>query len=141
MVFMENSQVHRGRCLCGAVKYEIDGKVGPIIFCHCSHCRKANGSAFLAAAPVSKEGFRLLSGSETLKEYESSPGVYRVFCGECASPLFSKRNAMPDTFRLRIGTLETPLEQQPVAHIFVSDKAEWFEICDKTPQYAERPDS
>ncbi len=136
---MEISQVHRGRCLCGTVKYEIDGEVGPIMFCHCTRCRKVNGSAFLAAAPVSKEGFRVLAGEDTLKEYESSPGVYRVFCSNCASPIFSKRNAMPDTLRLRIGTLDTPLETKPVAHIFVADKAEWYDICDNIPQYDERP--
>jgi hypothetical protein len=129
----------QGSCLCGAVRYEIDGELGAITFCHCSRCRKANGSAFLAASPVPTAQLRILSGQEILAHYESSPGVYRVFCSRCASPLWSKRNAMPEFVRLRIGTLDTPISQKPTSHIFVADKAEWFEICDDVPQYAERP--
>ena len=131
--------MHQGSCLCGAVRYEIDGEQGPMVFCHCRPCRKANASAFNAAAGVSKSQFRIVSGEETLKEWESSPGVYRVFCGGCGAPLFSKRDAMPDLLRLRIGTLDTPVEGKPTAHIFVAEKAEWFDICDNLPQHAERP--
>jgi hypothetical protein len=65
--------------------------------------------------------------------------VYRVFCGRCGSPLFSKRDAMPELLRLRLGTLDTPVTAKPTAHIFVAEKAEWYDICDDLPQYAERP--
>jgi len=27
-----------GSCLCGSVRYEIDGKFGPVTFCHCTTC-------------------------------------------------------------------------------------------------------
>jgi len=129
----------RGSCLCGAVNYEIEGELGPIMFCHCARCRKVNGTAFLAAAPVAAEQFQFLSGQEKVVEYESSPGVFRVFCGTCGSPLFSKRDTMPGTYRFRLGTLDTPIAGKPTAHIFVADKAEWYEICDDLPQFAERP--
>ena len=35
----------RGSCLCGGVRYEIDGQIGPALNCHCSMCRKATGAA------------------------------------------------------------------------------------------------
>ena len=38
-------------------------------------------------------------------------GVYRWFCSECGSPLISSRDAQPELYRLRIGTLDTPLDQ------------------------------
>lgn len=125
--------------MCGAVRYEIEGELGPIMFCHCRRCRKAVGTAFQAAAPIRKDELRLLSGSEKLVDFESSPGVYRVFCGACGSPLYSKRDTMPDTLRLRLGTLDMPVTGKPTAHIFVADKAEWYEICDDLPQYPDRP--
>jgi hypothetical protein len=131
--------MHQGSCLCGAVRYEIDGEPGPIMFCHCRPCRKANGSAFNAAVPVRKDQLRIVSGEEAMKEYESSPGVYRVFCGGCGAPLFSKRDSMPDLLRFRLGTLDTPVAGKPTAHIFVAEKAEWYDICDDLPQHAERP--
>jgi hypothetical protein len=46
---------------------------------------------------------------------------------------------MPDVVRLRIGTLDTPFEARPTAHIFAASKAEWFDIHDDLPQFAERP--
>jgi hypothetical protein len=128
-----------GSCLCGTVKYEVQGEIGPIVFCHCSRCRKANGSAFAAVAPVKTEDLHILSGQENIKTFESSPGVGRFFCQACGSPLFSKRVSAPELLRLRIGTLDTQLPTKPSAHIFAASKAEWFEICDDTPQYAERP--
>jgi hypothetical protein len=131
--------MHRGSCLCGSVRYEIDGEIGPLVFCHCRNCRKANASAFNSAAPVATDNFRLVSGREALGEFESSPGVYRVFCRGCGAPLFSRRTAMPETLRLRIGTLDTPFPGKPTAHIFTAEKAEWLEICDDLPQHPERP--
>jgi hypothetical protein len=132
--------MYEGSCLCGAVRYEITGELGPIYLCHCSRCRKATGSAFNSGTPIQKQQFHLITGQETLKEFESSPGVHRVFCGACGSPLYSKRDTAPERLGLRIGTLDTPIPDKPSAHIFVADKAEWFDIHDGLPQYPERPE-
>ncbi|MCW4628484.1 GFA family protein [Marinomonas rhodophyticola] len=66
-------------------------------------------------------------------------GVFRVFCKQCASPLYSRRSQMPELLRLRIGTLDSKIHSKPSSHIFVGSKAEWYEICDDIPQYQERP--
>lgn len=128
-----------GSCLCGTVKYELDGEIGQIYFCHCSRCRKANGSAFSAVAPINAQDLHIRSGRQSIRKYDSAPGVGRYFCGECGSPLFSKREHAPELLRLRIGTLETNIASPPITHIFVDSKAAWFEICDTHPQYPERP--
>jgi len=128
-----------GSCLCNGVQYEIRGELGDIMQCHCQKCRKANGSAFATNAAIPTTAFVLLKGEELLAEYESTPGVFRVFCKQCASPLYSRRPHMPELLRLRIGTLDTKIEGKPSSHIFVGSKAEWHEICDDIPQYKERP--
>lgn len=129
-----------GSCLCGGVRYRFSGELGPIMVCHCSRCRKANGSAFQATAPVATADFQLLSGQELLAEYESSPGVFRVFCRVCASPLYSRRTATPGVLRLRLGSLDTPVGGRPELHIFTGSKAEWHEIHDDAPQHPAAPD-
>ncbi|MBI3896919.1 MAG: GFA family protein [Gammaproteobacteria bacterium] len=128
-----------GSCLCGAITYEVHSALGPIVMCHCAKCRKANGSAFATNAPIKAQDFKLVSGENVLAEYESTPGVFRVFCRNCSSPLYSKRRSLPEIIRLRIGTLDTPIVSKPSAHIFVGSKAEWYEILDDLPQHAERP--
>ena len=130
----------KGSCLCEAVQYQIDGKLGPAMMCHCAKCRKASGSAYAVNTVVSTADFHLLSGENQLTEYESTPGVFRAFCNQCGSPLFSRRSATPDYIRLRMGTLDTPVDIKPDAHIFVASKAPWDIIHDALPQYAERPD-
>ncbi|MGH8529946.1 MAG: GFA family protein [Nevskiales bacterium] len=133
------TSTYQGGCLCGAVRYEYTGKFGPFVYCHCSQCRKAQGAAFGTNAPIEAARFKLLSGKDALKGYESSPGKKRMFCSNCGSPLFSQRDDMPDVLRLRMGTLETPIDDRPLAHIFVGSKANWYEIHDKLPQFAEFP--
>lgn len=129
----------KGSCLCGGIGYEIDGDLGPAMICHCSKCRKANGSAFAVNAQAAVSDFRIVRGRELLSEYESSPGVFRTFCQRCASPLYSRRPSMPDAYRLRVGTLDSEVDIRPQAHIFVASKASWDPICDHIPQFAERP--
>ena len=126
-----------GSCLCGAVKYQIDGELGPIVCCHCSMCRKAQGTAFATNAPVEAARFRITHGEQALRPYSSSPGKWRCFCSICGSPLFSKTESHPGTIRLRIGTLDSKIPARPTAHIHVASKAEWFDILDGLPQHPE----
>lgn len=133
------SYMLKGSCLCGSVAYEIHSELGSIIMCHCSKCRKANGSAFATNAPVNTKNFMLTRGEKFIAEFESSPGVFRVFCRNCGSPLYSRRPTTPEVVRLRIGTLDTAIESKPTAHVFAGSRAEWHEICDGLPQYSERP--
>jgi hypothetical protein len=131
--------VHKGSCLCGSVRYEIDGELGDFGYCHCRSCRKASGSAHAANAPVDRERFRLLGGGETLREFASSPGKMRVFCSRCGSPIYAYLAAKPEIFRIRLGSLDTPFEKQPKAHSWVSDKAPWAPITGPLPQFPEWP--
>lgn len=124
-----------GGCLCGAVRYEITGTIGPVIYCHCSQCRRASGSAFAANASVRSEYLTFISGRDAIREFESSPGKFRGFCSECGSPLYSRREAVPDAFRIRLGTLDGDPERRSVAHIWVGSKAPWFEITDDIARF------
>lgn len=129
--------MHKGSCLCGEIAYEINGELGPIVFCHCSRCRKANGSAFAAVSPVPSDHFHWCKGESLLRSF-SVEGVHRFFCSQCASPLISRRDAMPEIVRVRIGSLDTAIAGPVAAHIFTAAKADWYEIQDGQPQYPER---
>jgi hypothetical protein len=126
----------KGSCLCGTIRYEIRGELGPIVLCHCAQCRKAQGSAFAANAAVRTSDFAVVAGSDALVAYHSSPGKTRHFCRECGSPIISTRDSVPGFVRVRIGTLDSPLDARPSAHIFAASKAEWEDISDDLPRYA-----
>ena len=129
----------KGSCLCRGIQYEIDATIEKVLQCHCKNCRKANGSAFATNTFIPSAAFTYLKGQELTKEFESSPGVFRVFCSQCASPLYSRRPSEPEAFRLRIGTLDTPIDVKSAMHIFVDSKAEWEDITGDIPQYGTWP--
>lgn len=129
-----------GSCLCGAVRFEIEGELAGIQLCHCSMCRKASGAAFAANMPVAAQNFRIVSGEASLKSYASSPGKERLFCAECGSPVISRTAAAPGMVRVRAGLLAEPVDARPVFHFHVASKASWAPIEDDLPKYpAERP--
>ena len=129
--------MYTGGCLCGAVRFEIHGGIRHIVYCHCSQCRKAQGSAFAANGIVDSAQFVLVRGEDKLTDYESTPGQFKYFCQVCGSPILSKRPAVPEQVRVRLGTIESDIEERPQAHIFVTSKANWETICDELPQYPE----
>jgi hypothetical protein len=128
-----------GDCLCGGVRIEISGKVGPLVYCHCSCCRKAQGTAFSANADVRMQYWTYLAGEDLVREFESSPGVFRAFCSRCGSSLYSRRPDAPDVRRVRLGILNDDAGRRALAHFFVGSKAPWFEITDDLPQFAGSP--
>jgi hypothetical protein len=124
-----------GSCQCGAVRIRVDGKLGPVVYCHCAQCRRANGSAFAANANV-RARYLQLEGRDAIREYESSPGKFRAFCSRCGSPVYSRTSSEADIFRLRLGLLDGDPGRRSVAHAFVGSKAEWFELPDDgLPRY------
>ncbi|PKM18404.1 MAG: hypothetical protein CVV11_13885 [Gammaproteobacteria bacterium HGW-Gammaproteobacteria-15] len=123
-----------GNCLCGNVRYEITGKMGDIVHCHCQTCRKAHAAAFSSVAAVNDTDFRLL-GSEWLKYYQSSPGKRRYFCTNCGSQIYAKRDNTAHII-LRLGCLNDTAATHELKHIWVSQKAGWYSINNNLPEYA-----
>ncbi len=123
-----------GSCLCGGVQYEINGEITAVTNCHCSLCRKMSGSAFASGATIPASSFRFTSGENLLKQWESSPGYQRVFCGRCGSPILKRKIKEPENLRLRVGTLDTDPGVTMSKHTHVRSKAPWVEIKDGLPQ-------
>ncbi len=126
-----------GSCLCGGVTFSIEGELEPIQVCHCKQCRKAQGTPFVSNIPVSAAAFTLLSGEQLLSVYESSPGKHRFFCKVCGSPVYSRRDGLPEVLRIRAGTLDGELQTRPVAHFYYAHRANWFEVNDELPKFPE----
>ena len=127
--------MYQGGCLCGEIRFEITGPIHNIVYCHCSQCRKAQGSAFATNGIVKASEFNILSGEGTLTGYESAPGQIKYFCKTCGSPIMSRTKSKPDQVRVRLGTIESDITERPSAHIFVTSKANWEDITGDLPQY------
>ena len=127
-----------GGCLCGKVRFAysgpLGGDLGAVIICHCGQCRKAQGYA-AAVAPGVASSFVITEGAALIREFESSPGKKRAFCGACGSPLFSRLDARPEGLRLRLGAFDAlPGDLQIEAHIHTEDAPAWSK-ADDAPRY------
>lgn len=129
-----------GTCLCSSIAYEIVGPLSQALNCHCSMCRKAQGSAFRSRASVRTADFRFTRGAELVTYYESSPGNHRGFCKVCGSPIHSRFDEHPDVLGLPLGLLDQDPGVKPRFHVFVGSKAPWHDITDDLPQFRELPE-
>jgi hypothetical protein len=130
--------MNQGHCLCGTVRYEIDGPFQSLLHCHCSMCRKHHGTAFATWAVAPVAGFRVTAGADAIESYASSPGLHRSFCRHCGS-VVPERHESFGIVVAPAGNLEGDLGLQPQFHMFTGSKAAWYRIEDDLPQHAAWP--
>lgn len=134
------SKTLSGGCLCGRIRYEIEGKPRFMYQCYCGKCRAASGASFVTNIIVDAARFRITAGKESLAAYESSPQKFRHFCSSCGSPIYSHGEKTKHVVSVRCGTLNQDPGVRVAYHAFVASKAPWADICDDQPQFAEWPD-
>jgi hypothetical protein len=121
-----------GSCLCGDVRYRVDGPLSEIVNCHCIDCRRCQGAEFATNASLAIEDLRLLSGESSLQAYESSPGNRRSFCIQCGAPVFA-HGVGGDSVRVRMGSLDADPGFDPGAHVWASQGVAWQALDDGLP--------
>lgn len=133
---------YQGQCLCGSIKYQIDALEPNIGHCHCSMCRKFHGAAFATYGKAKSTNFHWLEGENQLNSFKADNGTVRQFCQNCGSSLtFAGDDGESDVVVFALATLDSEIEQKPVAHIYTNFKANWYDINDDLLKYREDRDS
>ncbi len=125
-----------GRCMCGGVRYVIDGPARGVWNCHCVRCRRWTGH-FTAATNCRRDHLRLIT-DHTLEWYhpEEWPDVAYGFCRRCGSSLFWKVEAPPpgesehklDTIGIWAGTLDPPTGLSTERVIYAKDVSDYHTL-------------
>jgi hypothetical protein len=119
-----------GRCLCGAVTYEIRGPLRDIVLCHCFECQRWGGS--LGAFAATRKEHLVIGETEALRWVDSPDSdrqARRGFCGECGSSLFWEA-ANAERIGIAAGTLDPPTGLRVAAHIYTHQASDWDELPD-----------
>jgi hypothetical protein len=120
-----------GSCLCGAVRFTVDGDLPHPDGCHCTACRKTSGHYF-ASCDVPKSALTI-SGDDNLTWFQSSQKVRRGFCKTCGSNLFWDP-VFRDWIGVAMGAIDGPTGTSLNLHIFVSEKGDYYDLTDGLPQ-------
>ena len=126
--------MREGGCLCGSVRYRIDGEPIASGICHCRTCRKAASGPNSPFVVLARSQFVLTQGKPV--EFRSSPPVTRGFCGACGSPLTYRTDDKPDRMDVMTCSLDDPDAVPPEFHVWASHKLAWECIGDQLPVYA-----
>ena len=128
-----SSDAATGRCLCGAVRFEVDRPLRDIVVCHCSLCRRAgtNANAY-TWAPVT--ALHLVDRG-SLEVYVDANGRERSFCRTCGASLFWAE-AGSEGISISAGALDdTGL--RVARHIHADSTADWETLPGDVPVHHE----
>jgi len=124
-----------GSCLCGAVKYEVRGRLRDVLFCHCYNCRRTHGH--VSAYASSRRGDLAITEDRGLKWYHTdkdvTPNVQRGFCQECGASVFWDPRGQ-DNIYISAGTLDAPTGVKGAGRIWLSEACDYYKIDDELPR-------
>jgi hypothetical protein len=123
--------MHKGSCLCGAVRFEVACELPAPDACHCTQCRKHSGHYF-ASTDVPRTALTV-HGAEHVTWFRSSEKVRRGFCSTCGSSLFWDP-VHRDWIGIAMGAFDGPTGTRLRIHIHVADKGDYYDIADGLPQ-------
>ena len=114
--------MREGGCVCGAVRYRVEGEPVRNSVCSCTFCQRRTGSAFGVGCYFKEEDVELVQGE--LKAYEhrsdeSGRWLRFEFCPKCGTQVTWTVEAMPGMRAVGLGTFDDPKWLTP-------DRFGWF---------------
>ena len=111
---------YTGGCLCGAIRYSVNGPIAELRHCHCRDCQRTSGAHGAVVAMIKSEQFKLEKGQPTRYAGKAASGrtLYRFFCADCGSPIYGQRESLPGMMTLRAGSLDDSDQARIAMHIW-----------------------
>jgi len=124
-----------GRCLCGAIRYEINAPAIDVAYCHCRMCQRFTGGQIVAGAFFPAEAIRFTQGEP--KYYQSSLIAERGFCADCGSSVIYKSLSMQKfsgAHWVLLASLDKPENFVPSWHLGIESQMPWLDVRDDLPR-------
>lgn len=127
----------KGSCCCKEIKFEINDHPVVMGTCHCTRCRKVGASTILL---IKKGSLVINSGKKLIATYLPEEGYKykRNFCMNCGTAL-GEIASDDDMFPIPANAIDSDIPLAISFHEFVSEKPNWYEICDTAKQFIGHP--
>ncbi|MCK8501040.1 GFA family protein [Myxococcus fulvus] len=124
--------MHRGSCLCGAVRFTVEGELPAPDACHCTKCRKHSGHYFVST-DVPRSAVTI-EGQDQVRWFQSSEKARRGFCSVCGASLFWDP-LQRDWLGIAMGAFDTPTRTRVALHVHLANKGDYYELEEGTPRF------
>lgn len=127
-----------GSCLCGSVRYQVEGALLRFVHCHCRRCRKATGTGHATNVIFKSKDIEWQTGKELVGSYKV-PDAERfatAFCKNCGGPL---PRGSGEIVVIPAGSLDRAPDTVPSGRIFWDSRAEWSCEAGALPTFSEYP--
>ena len=122
-----------GRCICGAVAFDVRGPLREVHLCHCTECRRWAGHVWAATeAAWADLHFSEERGLRWIDSPDSVWDARRGFCSACGSSLFWQVPGS-DRVSLAAGCLDGPTGLETTEQIWVDSAGDYYELDERLP--------
>ena len=126
-----------GGCSCGAVRYRLTARPMFVHCCHCLHCQRETGSAFVLNGMIETDCIEVLKGNPVAVPVPTESGnphdIHR--CPHCQTAVWSDYGHRAFLRFVRMGTLDDPSAMAPDVHIYTCTKLPWLELPQGVPAF------
>jgi len=124
--------IRHGGCLCGAIRYRVEGEPSAACHCHCTMCRPASGAPLVAWATFPSAGFALTRGKPA--RHASSARATRQFCANCGTQLIFQYNDRADQeIDVTVASLDAADRPSMREHGWTSSRLPWAQVDEHLP--------
>lgn len=128
-IIMTAGLVITGGCLCGALRYEVDGPPAYAGYCFCADCRKASGGGFIGFMGYPESAVRI-TGDAVTHAIPQPDGrkSERNFCPHCGGLVYGGVRGVAEQHTIYAGSLDDPTHFNPTIAIFNSQRPAWVPL-------------
>jgi hypothetical protein len=129
-----------GKCLCGAVSYQVDAAPIFQLKCYCTDCRRTSAAVHAGLMGFPAEAVALSGEIREFRNYgDSGREVTRAFCPTCGAGIYGRNAVMPHFLFLRASSLDEPDLFDPQMIVFASRAPAWDAVPPGIPAFPELP--
>lgn len=132
---------YSGGCLCGAIRYEVNGEPVRAANCHCVDCRRVTGSQFATNVFFNVDDLAVIEGEPKAYRHTADSGntMTKWFCADCGSQLFSQSTGNTAVKGVKLGSLDDVKEIRPGIDIFLDSAVPFADPPDYTSHFGRGP--
>jgi hypothetical protein len=123
--------MHEGGCLCGSVRYRVQGEPAIGMVCHCRFCQRRLATAFAMIAYFAENQVEMLQGELSTYEHrsdETSRWLRLQFCPRCGTTICHTAEARPGFRGIAAGTFDDPDWFKIERHIWTRSARPWVSV-------------